>query len=210
MSHAFVPPAAVYFPPVIPAATIAPAPRKTPVKKAPAAARVHTKPPALHTHTSASSNMDAGVSEGNEDFGDLIEAAKATIEGFREDGPPLGFVFDRPPLAAGAKRKSSSLDYASVGELDHLQQPFGKASLGGIDAMEEHPILIFSIFIQMSKVEERFAKFERERAREDAKRAKDLERIHLAEQKELKRLELLKDKERKAEEKKKLLEDKKR
>jgi|LauGreDrversion4_1035100.scaffolds.fasta_scaffold188212_2 hypothetical protein len=62
----------------------------------------------------------------------------------------------------------------------------------------------------MSKVEERFAKFERERVREDAKRAKDLEKMQLAQQKEMKRLELQRDKERKAEEKKKLLEDKKR
>ena len=139
MSHAFVPHAAVYFPPVIPAATIAPVPRKTPVKKAPAAARVHTKTPALHTHASASTNLDSGASERNEDFSDLIEAAKATIEGFREDGPPLGFVFDRPPIAVGAKRKNSSLDYASVGELDHhLQQPFGKVCSGGMDNVADN------------------------------------------------------------------------
>ena len=55
----------------------------------------------------------------NEDFAELIEAAKATIEGHRDDGPALGFVFDRPPcLVTGIKRKNDG-DYG-IGEFNPL------------------------------------------------------------------------------------------
>ena len=63
---------------------------------------------------------------------------------------------------------------------------------------------------QVVRADERFNKFERERAREDAKRQKDEERAYQAHQREAKRLEGVREKERKAEEKRKVLEDKKR
>ncbi len=58
--------------------------------------------------------------------------------------------------------------------------------------------------------DDRFSKFERDRAREEARLAKESEKLRLAHEREAKKLDLLLEKERKAEEKKKAIEDKKR
>jgi len=124
MSHAFMPPAAVYLPPVAPLPIVAPAPapRKTPTKKVPSTGRIAKAPASFGQSVPSASGAQSSGS--NNDYCDLIEAAKATIEGYREDGPPLGFVFDQPPMAAGAKRKVASFEHP--GEYEHLQQSFGK------------------------------------------------------------------------------------
>ena len=66
--------------------------------------------------------------ERNEDYTDLIEAAKHTIEGYREDGPVLGFVFDRPPMLSGSKRKNEA-DLGPFGDFHPSVGPI-KVNLG--------------------------------------------------------------------------------
>ena len=126
-----VPQVATYVPPVAPVAVVLPiVPCKTPTKKAPPVAAGRIQPQASF-YGPAASQMVVASSGRNEDFAELIEAAKAGIEGYREDGPPLGFVFDRPPLSlpAAAKRKATTLEHTSaLGDQEHIPQLFGKAS----------------------------------------------------------------------------------
>ena len=119
------------FPAAVYAAPVVPPPKKTPAKKksAPAAARVaaHAAPAAgfygaAPVHPAAYSMP--GPAERNEDYAELIEAAKATIEGYREDGPVLGFVFDRPAVSVGVKRSLHDR-----GEVEEHYQP-GKVGAG--------------------------------------------------------------------------------
>ena len=66
--------------------------------------------------------------ERNEDYSELIEAAKHTIEGYREDGPVLGFIFDRPPMLTGSKRKNEA-DLGPLGDFYPAMGPI-KVELG--------------------------------------------------------------------------------
>ncbi len=84
--------------------------KKVSVKKPPAP---RATPGFGFANGSASANHSPFVSSGptQEDYAELIEAAKATIPGYRADGPPLGFLFDDPfGVDPSLKRQKVVLD----------------------------------------------------------------------------------------------------
>jgi hypothetical protein len=160
------------------------------------------------------------------DLQELIEAAASSIDGYRTDGPELGFFFDDPPMAAGVCAPSSKLKMivfdgciAEADEMGVRRHDLSEPEVSATDLWihvsrlpKLHCFLPYtSLFVLFPQhTDERFSKFERERAREEAKRLKEAEKARLVQEREQKKLDLQKEKERKAEEKKKAIEDKKR